>query len=167
MIPVTPLDIERPSALATEISERLNAAIREHLLAAFAPDNTKTLRKFAAPEVAELLGVSGQFMRKVHSEGTVPEPDDIRGGRRYYTAQEIWDAREILERTSRKKGRYVPRRSAEEKLHALEAESDRAKQERHVGKHVARIERRLDHEPVRHEKDRREKSRNAEDASAQ
>lgn len=116
MIPVTPLATERPSALATEISERLNAAIREHLLAAFAPDNTKSLRKFAAPEVAELLGVSGQFMRKVHAEGTVPEPDDIRGGRRYYTAQEIWGAREILERSSRTKGRYVPRRSSEEKL---------------------------------------------------
>ncbi len=32
MIPVTPLTDERPSALATDISERLNAAIREHLL---------------------------------------------------------------------------------------------------------------------------------------
>ncbi len=116
MIPVTPFATERPSALATEISERLNAAIREHLLAAFAPDNTKTLRSFAAPEVAELLGVSGQFMRKVHAEETVPEPSDIRGGRRHYSAQEIWDARDILERSSRKKGRYVPRRSLDEKL---------------------------------------------------
>ncbi len=116
MIPVTPLATERPSSLATEISERLNAAIREHLLAAFAPDNTKTLRNFAAPEVAELLGVSGQFMRKVHGEGTVPEPSDIRGGRRFYTAQEIWNARAILEQSSRKKGRYVPFRSEEEKL---------------------------------------------------
>ncbi|WP_299852739.1 plasmid partitioning protein RepA [uncultured Roseovarius sp.] len=116
MIPVTPLATERPSSLATEISERLNAAIREHLLAAFAPDYTKTLRNFAAPEVAELLGVSGQFMRKVHGEGTVPEPSDIRGGRRFYTAQEIWNARAILEQSSRKKGRYVPRRSEEEKL---------------------------------------------------
>ncbi len=116
MIPVTPLANERPSALATEISERLNAAIREHLLSAFAPDNSKTLRSFSAPETAELLGVSGQFMRKVHAEGTLPEPEDIRGGRRYYTAQEIWDAREVLEKTSRKKGRYMPRRFGEEKL---------------------------------------------------
>ncbi|MEO3416075.1 plasmid partitioning protein RepA [Roseovarius sp. CAU 1744] len=116
MIPVTPLATERPSSLATEISERLNAAIREHLLAAFAPDNTKSLRKFSAPEVAELLGVSGQFMRKVHAEKTVPEPSDIRGGRRYYTAHEVWNARAILEQSSRKKGRYVPSRSEEEKL---------------------------------------------------
>ena len=116
MIPVTPLANEKPSALATEISERLNAAIREHLLSAFAPDSTKTLRSFSAPEAAELLGVSGQFMRKVHSEGTIPEPEDIRGGRRYYTAQEVWDAREILEKSSRKKGRYLPRRSGDEKL---------------------------------------------------
>lgn len=116
MIPVTPLTTERPSALATEISERLNAAIREHLLAAFAPDNKKTLRSFAAPEAAALLGVSGQFMRKVHSEGTIPEPSEIRAGRRYYSAQEIWTAREILEQSSRKKGRYVPRRRGDEKL---------------------------------------------------
>lgn len=116
MIPVTPLANEKPSALATEISERLNAAIREHLLSAFAPDSAKTLRSFSAPEAAELLGVSGQFMRKVHSEGTIPEPEDIRGGRRYYTAQEIWDAREILEKSSRKNGRYLPRRSGDEKL---------------------------------------------------
>ena len=116
MIPVTPLDTERPSALATEISERLNAAIREHLLAAFAPDSTKCLRNFAAPEVAELLGVSGQFLRKAHAEGTVPEPSDIRAGRRYYSAQELWTARDILERSSRTSGRYVPRRRPGEKL---------------------------------------------------
>ena len=116
MIPVTPLANGRPSALATDISERLNAAIREHLLSAFAPDNSKTLRSFSAPETAELLGVSGQFMRKVHAEGTLPEPADIRGGRRYYSAQEIWNAREILEVSSRKKGRYLPRRSGDEKL---------------------------------------------------
>lgn len=116
MIPVTPLANEKPSALATEISERLNAAIREHLLSAFAPDSTKTLRSFSAPEAAELLGVSGQFMRKLHSEGTIPEPEDVRGGRRFYTAQEVWDAREILEKSSRKKGRYQPRRSGDEKL---------------------------------------------------
>lgn len=116
MIPVTPLADERPSALATDISERLNAAIREHLLAAFAPDNTKTLRAFAAPEAAELLGVSGQFLRKVHADGVIPEPHEQRGGRRYYTAQEIRDARETLEKTSRKKRRYLPRRSDDEKL---------------------------------------------------
>ena len=116
MIPVTPIASERPSALATDISERLNAAIREHLLSAFAPDNTKTLREFAAPEAAELLGVSGQFMRKVHSEGTIPAPAESRGGRRYYSAQEIWDARLVLEQSSRKKGRYVPRRTGGEKL---------------------------------------------------
>lgn len=116
MIPVTPLSADRPSALATDISERLNAAIREHLLAAFAPDNTKTLREFSAPEVAELLNVSGQFMRKVHADGVLPEPAINRGGRRYYSGQEILQAREILERTSRKKGHYLPRRMEGEKL---------------------------------------------------
>ncbi|MBU3032259.1 plasmid partitioning protein RepA [Paracoccus marinaquae] len=116
MIPVTPLASEKPSVLASDISERLNAAIREHLLSAFAPDSTKTLRSFSAPEAADLLGVSGQFMRKMHAEGAIPEPKDVRGGRRFYTAQELWSAREILEKSSRKKGRYLPRRSRNEKL---------------------------------------------------
>lgn len=116
MISVTPITANKPSELAADISERLNAAIREHLLTAFAPNNIKTLRNFPALEVAELLGVSGQFMRKVHSEGTVPEPAEIRGGRRYYSAQEVWDARNILEQSSRTEGRYRPGRKADEKL---------------------------------------------------
>lgn len=116
MIPVTPVLSDRPSELATGISARLNAAIREHLLTAFAPDNTKSLRLFPAPEAAELLGVSGQFMRKLHSEGTVPEPAVQRGGRRFYHAQEILTARYILEQSSRTKGRYLPGRQAQDKL---------------------------------------------------
>ena len=107
MIPVTPINAERPSELATDISERLTSAIREHLLSAFAPDNTKSLRVFSAPEAAELLGVSGQFLRKAHAEGTLPEPADIRAGRRYYNVRELRDARAILEGTSRKKGRWL------------------------------------------------------------
>lgn len=116
MIPVKPLQADRPSDLAIDISERLNAAIREHLLAAFAPDLTKTLRPFPAPEAAELLGVSGQFLRKVHGEGTLPEPQDIRAGRRYYSARELLEARHVLEASSRKKGRYLPGRRDGERL---------------------------------------------------
>lgn len=116
MIPTTPINSDKPSQLATDISERLNTAIREHLLSAFAPDNTKTLRSFPALETAELLGVSGQFMRKLHSEGTLPEPAEMRGGRRYYSGQEIRDARATLEKTSRTKGRYQPGRRDGEKL---------------------------------------------------
>lgn len=116
MIPVTPILSDRPSELATDISSRLNTAIREHLLSAFAPDNTKSLRSFPAPEAAELLGVSGQFMRKLHGEGTLPEPADVRSGRRYYSAQEIRHARQVLEQSSRTKGRYLPGRRDGEKL---------------------------------------------------
>ena len=120
MIPVTPIQAERPSALATDISERLNSAIREHLMSAFAPDNTKSLRNFSAPETSELLGVSGQFMRKLHSEGTIQEPQGTHKGRRYYTAQEVLEIRATLEKTSRKKGRYVPQRLEGEKLQVVQ-----------------------------------------------
>jgi chromosome partitioning protein len=52
----------------------------------------------------------------VHGEGTLPEPQEIRAGRRYYTARDIWNARQILEQTSRKKGRYLPGRRDGDKL---------------------------------------------------
>ncbi len=110
MVPVTPILADRPSELATGISERLKAAIREHLLTAFMPDNTKSLRVFSAPEVAELLGVSETVLRKAHDTGTLPEPADVRGHRRHYTAREIRAARHILARSSREKGRYLPGR---------------------------------------------------------
>lgn len=113
---VTPLATDRPSTVAGDISQRLNAAIREHLLSAFAPNSAKTLRKFSAPEAAELLGVSGQFLHKAHAERTIPEPEESRGGRRYYSAQEIWSAREVLELSSRKSGKYLPKRSQSERL---------------------------------------------------
>lgn len=116
MIPVTPITTDRPSELATDISARLTTAIREHLLSAFAPDSTKRLRSFPAPEAADLLGVSGQFMRKLHGEGTLPEPAESRGGRRFYAADEIRQARHILEQTSRTKGRYLPGRREGEPL---------------------------------------------------
>jgi chromosome partitioning protein len=113
---VTPILTDQPSQLATDISERLNEAIREHLLSAFAPDNTKSLRTFPAPEAAELLGVSGQFLRKLHSEGTLPDPEDMRAGRRHYSATELLSARNILEKTSRKSGRYLPGRNGDERM---------------------------------------------------
>lgn len=116
MIPVTPIQTARPSEVATDISERLNAAIREHLLSAFAPDNVKTLRTIPAPEAAELLGVSGQFLRKLHADGSLPEPSDTRGGRRFYAAQDVWNARQVLEKSSRKAGRYLPGRRNGETL---------------------------------------------------
>ena len=116
MIPVTPITTDTPSELALDISERMNTAIREHLLSAFAPDNSKSLRLFPATEVAELLGVSSQFMRKVHAEGTLPEPKEIKGGRRYYSGDELLNARAVLEESSRKEGHYLPGRRDSEAM---------------------------------------------------
>ena len=116
MLPITPIPVQQPSELVSEIAKRLTSAIREHLLAAFSPEYTKTLRSFSAPETAELLGISGQFLRKLHGEGTLEEPKEIRAGRRYYSAQEMLTARHILEQSSRIPGKYVPHRRPEDKL---------------------------------------------------
>ena len=56
MIPVTPIEAESPSQVAKQISHRLGSAIKSHLLQAFAPDNTKVMRKIPATEAADLIG---------------------------------------------------------------------------------------------------------------
>ncbi|WP_240722804.1 plasmid partitioning protein RepA [Poseidonocella sp. HB161398] len=91
-----------------------------HLMQAYAPDYSKMLRSFSATEAADLLGVTGQFLRKCHSEGSIPEPTENRGGRRFYSAEEIREARRILEAGSRKPGKYIPGRREGDKLQVIQ-----------------------------------------------
>lgn len=111
-----PLEADTLDDLALQISNRMTQAVKGHLLQAFAPDMTKTLRLFSAPEAADLLNTTPQFLRKCHSDGTLPEPKELRGTRKYYSAQEIWTYRQTLEKTSRTPGRYLPWRREGETL---------------------------------------------------
>lgn len=120
MIPTLPIASTSPVDIAAEISTRLNMAIKEHLLAAYAPDSNKQLRLFPATEVCELLDISHQYLRKATTEGKVAEASEIRGGRRYYTGQEIIQLRRDLDSHAKRPGRYVPCRRDGEHLQRIQ-----------------------------------------------
>ena len=66
-----------------ENAEDLAQALDGHMSKVFAPNDGKTLRHFSASEAAELLGVTPGFLRKLHSEGKLPEIQMSAGGRRH------------------------------------------------------------------------------------
>ena len=101
--------------------ENLNAVIRQHSewLASqlhaqrenlFPPDAHKAMRKFTSGEAAALLDVNDSYLRKLHLDGKGPSPEMTAGNRRMYSVQDIQELRELLERTARNPGDYLPGR---------------------------------------------------------
>lgn len=99
----------------------LNAVIRQHSEALagqlhaqrenlFPPDATKSMRTFTSSEAAAFLGVGDSYLRKLHLDGKGPTPQMTPGNRRIYTAQDIQQLREMLEKTARRAGDYLPGR---------------------------------------------------------
>ena len=97
-------------------ADTLGTALDAHMLASFAPDARKVLRRFSAGEVADLLGISTSFLRKLHFDGKAPEVETSQGGRRQYSADDILTLRRTLDggKTS-----YLPNRRLGEKLQVL------------------------------------------------
>ncbi|MEM9969462.1 MAG: plasmid partitioning protein RepA [Pseudomonadota bacterium] len=120
MFQTGPITAGSQSDVTREMAERLGTALSTHLQQVYAPDQRKSLRLFSATEVAELLGVSGQFLRKGHADGSLPEPEENRNGRRFYTGAEIWQMREVLEASSRSPGKYLPGRRDDDKLQIIQ-----------------------------------------------
>lgn len=120
MIQTAPIQATTQSELTREMSSRLHTALTTHLQQAYAPDERKQLRVFSATETAELLGVTGQFLRKCHSDGTIGEPGLIKKGRRFYSGSELLSIRHVLENGSRKPGKYVPGRRDGDKLQVIQ-----------------------------------------------
>ncbi|MCG8274089.1 plasmid partitioning protein RepA [Aquamicrobium sp. NLF2-7] len=77
----------------------------------FIPDGEKTLRLFPMSEVADLLGVSQSYLKKLHLQGKGVEPTVSSTGRRFYTAEQMNELRELLGRS--------PRRQPGEKLQVI------------------------------------------------
>ncbi|GGE51468.1 plasmid partitioning protein RepA [Primorskyibacter flagellatus] len=101
--------------------EDLNQVIRQHSewLATqlhaqreslFPPDAAKAMRTFSSGEAAALLGVNDSYLRKLHLDGKGPSPEVSPGNRRHYSAQDIQDLRQLLEKTARRPGDYIPGR---------------------------------------------------------
>lgn len=121
MIRTAPIEASTPSGLTREMSARLHTALTTHLEQAYAPDQRKLLRQFSATETAELLGVTGQFLRKSHRDGTLIEPEVTKNGRRFYSGAELINIRRALEDGSRTPGKYLPgRRSGEDGLQVIQ-----------------------------------------------
>lgn len=80
-------------------------------LETFVPDGEKTLRLFPMAEVADLLGVSQSYLKKLHLQGKGVEPILSSTRRRFYTAEQMNELRELLGRS--------PRRKADEKLQII------------------------------------------------
>jgi len=75
------------------------------------PDAQKTLRMFSLAEVAQFVGVSQSYLKKLHLQGKGVEPSVTSTGRRYYTAAQMNVLRVLLDR--------VPHRKAGDKLQVI------------------------------------------------
>ena len=77
----------------------------------FPPNAQKTLRRFSLAEVADFVGVSQSYLKKLHLSGKGAEPEVTPTGRRYYTANQMNELRELLDRS--------PCRQGEDKLQVI------------------------------------------------
>lgn len=90
-----------------DISSKLDMLRREK----FPPNAQKTLRQFSLAEVADFVGVSQSYLKKLHLQGKGVEPSTTSTGRRYYTATQMNELRTLLDR--------VPQRDDKEKLQVI------------------------------------------------
>lgn len=100
-------------------AEQLAAQLHAQRESLFPPDAHKEMRKFTSGEAAALLGVNDSYLRKLHLDGKGPSPELTSGNRRLYSAQDIQALRELLEKTARKPGDYLPGRRAGDHLQII------------------------------------------------
>ncbi|NEI66526.1 plasmid partitioning protein RepA [Rhizobium leguminosarum] len=90
-----------------DISSKLDMLRQEK----FPPNAQKSLRQFSLAEVADFVGVSQSYLKKLHLQGKGVEPTTTSTGRRYYTADQMNDLRALLDR--------VPHRKENERLQVI------------------------------------------------
>ncbi|MBY3137122.1 plasmid partitioning protein RepA [Rhizobium laguerreae] len=80
----------------------------------------RTLRSFSLGEVAEVLGVSGSYLRQLSIDGLGPTPELGTAGRRSYTLRQINELRAYLASARPKEAlKFCPRRREGEKLQII------------------------------------------------
>jgi chromosome partitioning protein len=103
-------------AQGAEISRKLDQLRVEK----FPTTGQKTLRRFTMAEVAHYLGVSPNNLKRLHLENKGPEPFVGSGGRRFYTAEQMSELRDYLDKNGRSDAKqYVPHRKGGEKLQVI------------------------------------------------
>jgi len=110
---------ERIDKLIGDHAERLSERLQQHRAQLFPPNASKEMRKFAAGEVADLLGVKDSYLRKLHLDGKAPEVEMRGNGRRYYTSEDIQALREQLEKGAKVSGTYMPGRGDGDHLQVI------------------------------------------------
>ncbi|MGL4312015.1 MAG: plasmid partitioning protein RepA [Paracoccaceae bacterium] len=100
---------------AALLSERLQA----HRQQLFPPTAHRTLRTFTSGEVADLLGVTDAYLRKLSLEGRGPQPETGTGGRRYYSPEDVMALRQLLEKGAKSPGTYLPGRRGDDHLQVI------------------------------------------------
>jgi chromosome partitioning protein len=98
------------------ISDKLNMLRIEQ----FPPNAAKTLRQFSLSEVAYFLGVTQNNIKKLHLDGKGPLPTTTQSGRRTYTAAQMLELRQYLDKFGRADfKKYVPHRRNGENLQVI------------------------------------------------
>ena len=98
------------------ISDRLNMLRLEQ----YPPDAQKGLRLFSLAEVADFIGVTQNHIKKLHLDGKGPVPTLSSSGRRSYTAEQMLELRQYLDKHGRSDVKnYVPRRREGEHLQII------------------------------------------------
>ena len=83
-----------------EISDKLHLLRMQR----FPPNAQKTLREFTLGEVAELLGVSTSYLKKLHLGEKAIAPSTVTAaGRRFYSLEKMNEIREAINRVPRRK----------------------------------------------------------------
>lgn len=98
---------------------KISSALNMLRMQQYPPNAKKGLRKFQIAEVADLIGVTQSHLRQLHVEGKGPEVESI-SGRRYYTADQMFELRLYLEENKKSDRRYyIPKRREGEPLQVL------------------------------------------------
>lgn len=84
----------------------IRGALTRAEMASWAPETGKTLRTFTGPEASYFLNVTQGHLRRLHSEGRIPDTAGRKYKRRAYTEAEIQRIRIYLEHNAKTPGIY-------------------------------------------------------------
>ncbi|MFQ8433660.1 plasmid partitioning protein RepA [Amaricoccus sp. W119] len=114
-------DTERPfDQIILEQGSRISDRLNMLRLEQYPPNARKSLRQFSLAEVANFIGVAQTTIKKLDLEGKGPQPATSPTGRRSYTAEQLAELREYLDKNGRPgKRRYLPHRQSGEHLQII------------------------------------------------
>jgi chromosome partitioning protein len=95
----------------------ITGQLANHRLASFPPTATKEFRKLTPSETIRYLGVTDSYLRRIASE--LNGPTEPGHPRRSYTLEDVATLRQVMDRSARTPGKYVPHRRDNEHLQCI------------------------------------------------